>query len=198
MPLQKGKSRKAISANISELVHSGRPQKQAIAIALDTARKAMEQGGAMPEKSARMVHHGPINVKVPGRTDRLPIHVYSGSYVIPADIVSGLGEGNTLAGNEIIQRMFFHNSSPIKKAAKSGGYMADKYGINGYYHSNMHNRNLVPCIVAGGEYIIPPEIVEELGDGDIDKGHAALDAFVKSTRRALTKKLRSLPPPAKD
>lgn len=39
MPLQSGTSKKVISSNISELVHSGRPKKQAIAIALSNARK---------------------------------------------------------------------------------------------------------------------------------------------------------------
>ena len=43
MPLKKGKSKKVVSANISELVQSGRPQKQAVAIALSTARGGKPQ-----------------------------------------------------------------------------------------------------------------------------------------------------------
>jgi hypothetical protein len=40
MPLKKGYSKKAISHNIRTEMHAGKPQKQAIAIALNTARKA--------------------------------------------------------------------------------------------------------------------------------------------------------------
>jgi len=40
MPLKKGKSKKIISQNISELQRSGRPQKQSVAIAYSEARKA--------------------------------------------------------------------------------------------------------------------------------------------------------------
>jgi len=44
MPLKKGSSKKAISANISELVHSGRPQKQAVAISMRVAGKPKGKG----------------------------------------------------------------------------------------------------------------------------------------------------------
>jgi len=40
MPLKKGSSQKVISQNIKELVDSGRPQKQAIAIAMDKVGKS--------------------------------------------------------------------------------------------------------------------------------------------------------------
>lgn len=39
MPLKSGKSKKVISQNIGELIKSGRPPKQAAAIAYDKARK---------------------------------------------------------------------------------------------------------------------------------------------------------------
>src|SRR5215831_16340616 len=39
-----------------------------------------------------------VQSEVPGRTDRIPMTARAGSYILPADVVSGLGQGNTAAG----------------------------------------------------------------------------------------------------
>jgi hypothetical protein len=43
MPLKKGASKKTISFNIAELIRSGRPKKQAAAIAYDKAGKSRKK-----------------------------------------------------------------------------------------------------------------------------------------------------------
>lgn len=110
-----------------------------------------------------------------GRTDNLPINVPSGAYVLPADIVSGLGQGNTLAGAKALDAIF--HETGVKTNAWRGP--------------------LLPIVAAGGEYVIHPLIVAHLGDGVLKRGHNLLDRFVKDVRMKTHKTLGSLPGPAK-
>ena len=67
------------------------------------------------------VHSGPIHSTVAGRTDHLPMHVKNGSYVIPADIISAMGEGNTMAGYKVARDIFSpSNRSYVKTDAPYG------------------------------------------------------------------------------
>lgn len=169
MPLLKGKSKDTISANIREMMHAGHSQPQAVAAALSTARESRAEGGEIDAK----IFVGPIHSNVAGRTDHLPINVPSGAYVIPADIISATGEGNTMAGFKIANKVFgVQKDSP--------------------------DHEPVEIVAAGGEYVITPENVTNIGGGDIDAGHKNLDEFVKAYRAKTIKTLQKLPGPKRD
>lgn len=149
-----------------------------------------------PPAAHEKIHVGPIHSPVAGRTDHLPVHVQSGAYVIPADIISAMGEGNTMAGFKVANTIFSKIPSmggmpgvdaqlglPQKKA--SGGEAAS-------------HGEPVPVVVAGGEYVISPEDVMHLGEGDLDAGHRILDSFVVKMRKKTVDTLKKLPGPKKN
>lgn len=191
MPLNKSGSKEAFSSNVRTLMHDVgksphvQSQKQALAIAYETKRRARAEGGG--------VHIGPISSTVPGRTDDHPIDVPSGSYVLPAECVSNLGENNTNAGMVKLHEVM--NSSPeairrffeAKRSARAAGGRSDA-----------GTGQAVPINAAGGEFVVPPKIVSIIGHGDVKQGHATLDAWVMKRRKNHIKTLRGLAPPAKD
>jgi hypothetical protein len=159
-----------------------------------------------------MLHSGPISSVVPGRTDRHGVNVASGSYVIPADTVSHLGQSNTKAGHTILSHMFGDQgpygagkAMGIRRGAgppkppgmqKTPSWHMPKISSGG--GQGGHAGNAVPVVVAGGEFTVPAHIVEAIGGGDVKRGHRVLDAWVMNIRRDHIKTLRGLPPPAKD
>lgn len=162
------------------------------------------------------IHSGPIRAPVAGRTDHLPIHVPAGAYVIPADIISGMGEGNTDAGFKVAKTIFsapFYGGAP--KAQPYGGptspygqnpkrpygqTVASPYGMGlpAKAEGGEVEEEAAPIVAAGGEYVIHPEDVRWIGGGDLDAGHQQLDAFVKLYRKNLIDTLKKLPGPKKD
>ena len=169
MPLKQGYSQKTISSNIAEMMRAGHPQNQSIAAALSTARKSRATGGAASEK----VYVGPIHSSVAGRTDHLPINVPSGSYVLPADIISAMGEGNTMAGFRAANKVF--GTQEVGEETPT------------------------EVIVAGGEYIIDPRnVAARVGGGDMAIGHKNLDDFVHKYRELTVQTLKKLPGPKSD
>ncbi len=113
-----------------------------------------------------------------GRTDNKPIDVAEGSYVVPADILSGLGEGNSHAGWAALQAQF---GMDVPHKA-DGGAIGEP----------------IPIVAASGEGVIPPDRVAAIGGGDIERGHSILDAMVQHVRKKTIKTLRKLPKPRKN
>lgn len=145
-----------------------------------------------------------------GRTDRVPMRSAPGSFVLPADVVSGLGQGNTQAGarmwgNAIAEKigpMGMQNAirrrvlrSPPMRGLGGGKGMADGGSSNGMRQLEMDD-DLTPIITAGGECIVDPEIVCEMGDGDPEAGKKALTESVLSVRKQVIDHLKRLPRPA--
>lgn len=115
--------------------------------------------------------HGLIPSDVPGRTDKLNISVPENSFVVPADIVSAVGEGNTEAGAKHFDRVY-----PMK-GAESGN-------------------KKVPIVAAGGEYIINPKAIAAKHNG-LDRGHEILRHLVAHVRQHAIHTLSNLEPPKK-
>jgi 8-oxo-dGTP pyrophosphatase MutT (NUDIX family) len=127
MPLLAGK--KNIGRNIETEQSVGKPHDQAVAIALNVARKHRDGGGDTMTTTTTPgpFHVGPIHAAVAGRTDHLPMTVQSGSYVLPSDIVSAGGEGNTLAGFRVLRRTF--GGEPYGQTGSPYGQTGGVYGL---------------------------------------------------------------------
>jgi hypothetical protein len=146
--------------------------------------------------------HGPIHSQVAGRTDHLPIHVASGSYVIPADIISSMGEGNTMAGFKAARKIFTRPMSfmgmPYDSGMEPYGESGLPYGARSVGHAEGGATGAVPVVVAGGEYVVHPNDVVYIGRGNLERGHKILDSFVKKQRAKTINTLQKLPGPKKD
>lgn len=191
MPLKQSSSRAAFEHNLKAEFAAGKPRDQSLAIAYRVARENRAMGGRNLAMGARpKTHAGAISSIVPGRTDHIPMKVKPGSYVVPAETVSHLGQSNTQAGLAILSDMFGPKGpygGALRGIPKPIGF-ADGGGVD----------DPVDINAAGGEFVIDPSVVAAVGDGDIEHGHEVLDAWIMNMRKQHIKTLKGLAPPAKD
>lgn len=153
---------------------------------------------------ARSMTKGPILSSVPGRTDAHATHVPSGSYVIPADIVSGRGQGNTIAGASALQKLFKMGpyGSPAGAMPKAGRGLPRPPAMGKADGGDVQNDPSVGTPVrvnlAGGEVVVPPENLMDVVHPDLKYAHAIMDQWVLNERKVLRQTLAKLPGPAKD
>lgn len=212
MPLIKSASPVAFKSNVKAEM-AARPQKQALAIAFrvqrDAKKKKMARGGrtgyapggaALPtapfqmRSQARDIQRaGMIHSPTAGRADKLPMGVKAGSFIVPADTVSSLGQGNSIAGANALNRMF--KQSPYGSGMAGPPRRPGKFADGG--DVGAPDAAPVPILASGGEYVIDPESVARIGGGSLEKGHDILDSMVMQTRKKTIKTLRKLPKPRK-
>ncbi len=178
------------------------------------ARIRRANGGEIPMPAVENpgpLHEGPVVSDVPGRTDQHNVQVRAGSYVLPSSHVASLGQDNTIAGLSVLDKMFKSNAPPARKMragrgirrrrADGGGLeempLDQQMGGAGWEGDAGAGEDAVPIVVAGGEYILTPEQVAQIGEGDIRRGHEVLDAWVKRGRKDHIRTLQKLPGPAK-
>ena len=195
MPLIKSKSPEAFKSNLKAEIKAGKPRDQALAIAYRVQRDAKAAGGSVgaPPFRGRSETHslersGYINGNTAGRADKVPAAVRANSFVIPADVVSGIGQGNSIAGAHALNSMLKMGPFSTQKPRMSmrRGRFAD---------GGVIDEPITDIKISDGEFAIPPDKVEEIGGGDIDRGHAVLNEFVKEMRRRTLKTLKNLPGP---
>jgi len=110
-----------------------------------------------------------------GQDDDIPTVAEEGGFYIPADVMSGLGDGNSKMG--ALKFNHFLSQRPTSPTYSKGG------------------KAKIPAMVSAGEYYIPPHDVDKLGKGSNKKGTSKLEKLLKTVRSH--KSTKSHPPKAK-
>ena len=194
---------------------SNRTKNTAARFALEMGKRPRFAGGGGVNEP---VVTGPLLGTDGGRADTRNVSVPPGSFVIPADVVSGLpsAQGNSLHGHNALAKLFGSlpllpdeapfgaSPSDLPKGKTIPGIVPQHRLMNASIGESTGGKvegkdnTPIPIMAADGEYIVSPEHVRRIGLGNIERGHSILDKFVDEVRRNNIKTLQKLPGTVKD
>jgi len=103
-----------------------------------------------------------------------------GAFIIPADVISHLGNGSSEAGMKIVRERL--NARPIRGPGD---------GMSDSIPTTIAGRQ--KARVANEEAEVPPEVVASLGNGSMEKGAKKLFEMMDNVRKARTGKAKQAP-----
>ena len=136
-----------------------------------------------------------------GRSDKLLATAPAGAYVLPADVIAGLGDGNSLAGARVWDEILHSLPYGIEGGGARGRGLPAAHARapqeEGFARGG-HRKGIgapVPVALSHGEIVVGPHDVERIGHGNHKAGWAVLDEFVKHARAKHIETLKNLKPP---
>lgn len=183
----------SIPAPVSPSLPSASPQPQGYAFG---GIPSLHSPWRQPSLSSHPGGIGFVHSTVPGRSDLINASPPANSFVVPADVMSGIGQGNSIAGAHTLQMALGIGPHGVP-LPRGGGGRGPPHAPAPFRQSRGGKTDNVPIMIAGGEYVIPPEVVEEIGNGDISKGHKRLEAWVLHERKKNIKEQQRLKGPIK-
>jgi hypothetical protein len=151
-----------------------------------------------------------------GRTDRLPLVVPAEAHVIPADVMSALGQGNSAHGGPVLEAALGGGTGPYNTKIPAAHIAhtiprpppVPRGAISEIAEGGrMHEPTSI--LAASGEFVVRPDQVEALGKRAIQQGmakkgedpimagHRLLDEMIANVRKFQIQWLKQAPPPKK-
>jgi len=178
-------------ANNAQKLIDQLPQKD-ISVNIDQIRQfiGLAKGGEVKDDFNKMgIYQKPEDYNVEEMAEGGEVNsdktLQENAFVIPADVVGHIGDGSSDAGAQRLQQFLGMNPQQYQ----AGGIMAGELqgpggGMDDLIQTSIEGKRA--AAVSPQEFVVPRDIVAELGQGSYDKGSNKLYALMRNVRKTKT------------
>ena len=178
-------------ANNAQKLIDQLPQKD-ISVNIDSIRQfiGLAKGGEVKDDFNKMgIYQKPEDYNVEEMAEGGEVNsdktLQENAFVIPADVVGHIGDGSSDAGAQRLQSYLGMNPQQYQ----AGGIMAGELqgpggGMDDLIQTSIEGKRA--AAVSPQEFVVPRDIVAELGQGSYDKGSNKLYALMRNVRKTKT------------